>query len=626
MCGIVGQIFVSGELQYNDNAMSKALSKLSKRGPDHQGIVKLGKVHFGHARLSIIDTSEESNQPFVSEDGRYILVFNGEIFNFKELKEELEKEGIHFRTTGDTEVLMALLIKHGSAALNKLNGFFAFCFHDSKEGISILGRDRYGIKPLVYHFRENCLTFASEIKAMNPFIGKQELDLMSLRYFFQFNYISAPYTILKKVFKMRPGFYLIVDSNGVKEEQYYEIPVNGTKTKDYDAAKSEVYKILHEATERRMISDVPLGSFLSGGIDSSIVSLIASKYTSKLQTFSIGFKDHPFFDETEYARIVAKRIGSKHTELMLSNEDLLEGFDKTLNYFDEPFADSSALNMFILSEKTREHVTVALSGDGADELFAGYNKHEALRKADENSLSNKIVKSFGGGISRMLPKSRESRLGNFSRKLSKFSEGLNLTQDQRYLVWASFMGVDQGDQLTNLKLENRPQLDFLSKNISGFNDYLFRDFKLVLEGDMLRKVDAMSMANSLEVRTPFLDVNLVDFVFGLPSEFKIDQNSRKKILKDAFRAELPEDIFNRGKHGFEVPLKQWFKSELKHVLDQRVFNRELVKDIGILDWNIVEEIQNKMNSVDSGDSIYNVWALLSFQTWYSNYLNEVSNA
>lgn len=619
MCGIVGQIYFNGQSDVRKEAMDEALKLLSKRGPDFQNSIVFEQAYLGHARLSILDVSENSNQPYVDPTGRYSLVYNGEIFNFLELKSELEQQGEFFTTSGDTEVLMKLLILKGSEAISLLNGFFAFCFYDNEKKESLIVRDRYGIKPLVYFIDGQKLTFASEIKALNPFIGKQEIDKQSLRYFFQFNYIAAPYTILEGVRKLEPGTFLFIKAGEVTVNRYYTLNSLSPSTDSYVSAKDKVYNLLHEATQRRMISDVPIGTFLSGGIDSSVVSLIASKYTSNLNTFSIGFKDNPFFDETEYAEMVAQKIGSNHSVLKLSNDDLLNGFDDALNYFDEPFADSSALNLFLLTKYTKQHATVALSGDGADELFSGYNKHKALYDADRRNVRNALVKSFASPISSILPKSRETRLGNFGRKLEKYADGLKQESGDRYISWASFIDQEEGNELMNIDFKEREGQSYLWSKVTDFNDYLDRDFKMVLEGDMLRKVDSMSMANSLEVRTPFLDVNLVDYVFSLPASYKINEDGRKRILKDAFKNELPDEIFTRGKKGFEVPLKQWFEKELSSHLSDFVFNHKLVLDQDIFDWEVINLWEKKLKSDNSKDIIYNVWAMLSFQKWLANY-------
>ena len=434
MCGIVG-VLNHNNLNINaSQAIDISLRRLSKRGPDFQSHFINDEVLFGHARLSIIDTSPDSNQPFWDESKRYCLVFNGEIFNFKTLKQELFSQGVNFKTNSDTEVLLHLLILKGEDALKELNGFFAFCFYDKLTETSVIARDRYGIKPLLYSVVGNSLLFASELKAILPFVKEKKVDLQSLKYFFKFNYIPAPMCILENVKKLNPGELIRVVKDEISFHTYYQLKSSDLKFQgNYAEAKRQVYNLLEDATQMRMIADVPLGSFLSGGIDSSIVSTIAAKHSQHLNTFSIGFKDEPFFDETKYAQIVAKKIGSNHTVFSLTNSDLLEDYQEALDYFDEPFADSSALNMFILSKKTRNKVTVALSGDGADELFSGYNKHEALWKADQGGIKNSLVKGVGTVMVKVLPKSRDNRIGDFVRKIDKFSRGLNLNSRERYV-------------------------------------------------------------------------------------------------------------------------------------------------------------------------------------------------
>ncbi|MFT7155864.1 MAG: asparagine synthase (glutamine-hydrolyzing), partial [Parvicella sp.] len=456
-------------------------------------------------------------------------------------------------------------------------------------------------------------------KAILPFQITREINFKALNSFFRYNYIPAPESIFTGIHKVMPACLIEWKGGEITTEKYYSYyPSDTTFKGSYGSAVQGVRSLLIDSTHQRMISDVPLGSFLSGGVDSSIVSAIAAKETKHLNTFSIGFKDQPQFDETKYANEVAKHIKSNHTVFSLSNDDLLSHFEDTLTYLDEPFADSSALNMFILSKRTKEQVTVALSGDGADEMFSGYNKHEALFFSDQRTAKNQMIKNLGG-IASILPKSRNSKWSNKFRQLDKYHKGLKLTPNDRYLEWASFMDSGQVSRL--LKGGNAIQeFEFLNCSTGSFNDYLYYDFNLVLEGDMLRKVDSMSMANGLEVRSPFMDYRLVDYVFSLPPEFKIDASSRKKILKDAFKSDLPSSIFSRGKKGFEVPLQEWFKNELASYLDEKVFNQELIIEQGILNWEEVLAIKQKLHSSNPNEAVYNTWALLSFQHWYNSYV------
>lgn len=620
MCGIVGNISFVGE-RNTEESLLNAVKQLNKRGPDAAStyITKCGGL--GHARLSIIDTTDGANQPMTDLSGRYTIVFNGEVYNYQSLRRGLEVRGVKFETKSDTEVLLHLFIEKGVDALKELDGFFAFCIYDKEEDSYFIARDRFGIKPLLYYRDEEQFIFGSELKAILSFPIKKEVDRASLTQFFQFNYIPEPNSIFTNVKKLLPGHYITIKEGEVSIEKYYKYYIDQRPSEDsYSIAKQKVKQLLEDSVEKRMISDVPIGSFLSGGIDSSIIATISSRLTPNLHTFSLGFKDEPYFDETKYAKLVAKKIKSDHTVFSLSNNDLYEHFEQVLDYIDEPFADSSAINVFLLSKYTKEQVTVALSGDGADELFSGYNKHEALRMADQKSVKNTLIK-VGKPLYQFFPQSRQSKLGNLGRQLDKYAKGLSLSQKDRYLSWASFM---QKDNACRLVLEN-PSFNERNKsvlpfNVNSMNDVLYADFNLVLTNDMLRKVDSMSMANSLEVRTPFLQNELVEYVFSLPEHYKIDANSRKKILKEAFADDLPNELYSRPKHGFEVPLLKWFKHELKDYLKINVFNKELIESQGFLSWVEVSKIESLLNSKSPKDAVSSTWALVVFQHWLKKYL------
>ena len=373
---------------------------------------------------------------------------------------------------------------------------------------------------------------------------------------------------------------------------------------------------------------MPLGTFLSGGIDSSVITALASQHTKHLNTFSIGFADEPLFDETSYAKLVSKKYNTNHTVFSLKNADLFENLYDVLDYIDEPFADSSALNLYILSMQTRKHVTVALSGDGADELFAGYNKHEAERRVRLQSFSNNVIKNMKPVLG-LFPKSRNSKLGNKFRQIEKFSKGLNLDDKERYWRWAGFN--DDAELMrfvrhflvdADVTLEYRNRKADLLKDISAkdFNGVLATDMRMVLEGDMLTKVDRMSMANSLEVRVPFLDYNIVDFAFSLPSEYKIDAFSKKKILKDTFSHLLPEELMKRGKQGFEVPLLKWFNTDLKSTIQNDLLKDNYINSQGIFNGQEVWNLKQQLFSNSPNDAVAKTWAMIVFQYWYKKYM------
>ena len=364
--------------------LAKATESLASRGPDNHAVFNNEKVGLGHRRLSIIDTSSDAHQPMKDVTGRYRLVFNGEIYNYKSLKAQLEAKGVRFATSSDTEVLLYALIEEGAECLNKLNGFFAFAFYDERENSLLLARDRFGIKPLHIYQDEDKVLFASEVKSILAYGIERKLNYNALHTYLQLNYLPGSLSMFEGVRKLLPGHYFKIKGKEMEESAYYELkpkPIDHS----FDKSKSKFHSLLEQSVTDRLVADVPLGTFLSGGIDSSVISAIAARHVDELQTFSIGYKDEPYFDETGYANLVAEKIGSKHTVFKLTNDNLFAHLYDMLDYLDEPFADSSALAVYILSKETRKNVTVALSGDGADEIFAGYNKHAALYRMLHNT-------------------------------------------------------------------------------------------------------------------------------------------------------------------------------------------------------------------------------------------------
>ncbi len=621
MCGITG-VFAFNEVgRMNHIHLSAATRSLAKRGPDFQDIFQDYYVGLGHRRLSIIDTSEASNQPMQDEHQRYTLVFNGEIYNFQSIRQELQQLGYNFSTEGDTEVLLKAYMAWGKKCLTKLNGFFAFAIYDAQEGSLFVARDRIGIKPLLYYIDEDKFLFGSEMKAVLSYGIPRRLNHDAMRMYFELNYTPAPLTMIEGVQKLPPGHYLIITKNNIETQAYYELPVHDHIT-NYEAAQSALMERLHESVKMRMVADVPIGAFLSGGIDSSVITAIASEYTDHLNTFSIGFKDQPFFDETHYAELVAKKFNTNHTVFSLQTDDMLAAIDDIMDYIDDPFADSSAIPVYILSRETRKIATVALSGDGADELFAGYNKHSAWLRAMQGGSLMGVVKNLGP-IWKTMPKSRSGKLSNLFRQLERLSTGLQLPLHERYWFWASISSTDTIENWLASALSYQ-QYDQIKKAyttpMSGsMEDFLRSDVKLVLPNDMLTKVDLMSMANGLEVRVPFLDHNLVSFAFQLPDHFKIDGKMRKKILQDTFRSVLPGELYQRPKKGFEVPLLDWFRGGLSQKLDEVLFNHDFLIDQKIFDPHAIAKLKAKIKGRNPGDVHAQVWALFVFQSWYKKY-------
>ena len=632
MCGIVGYFAKNANYEY-DSFLKEAICTLSKRGPDVQNSIRLSSnVGFAHARLSIIDVSDAGNQPMTDAGGRFTIIFNGEIFNYKELKKRFLND-ITLRSESDTEVLLLLYAKMGKDCLQYLNGFFAFAIFDSCDNSVFIARDRFGIKPLLLYNDENVILFGSELKALLQFPLKKRLDYDSLLLYLQLNYLPSESCMLLNFHKLAPGHSALISSNAeLKMEQYYSIPykpglVVSEAALDYESATKHLRQLVEEAVARRLVSDVPLGSFLSGGVDSSIVSACAVKVVPSLNTFSLGYSDAPFFDETHYANIVAEKLKTNHTVFSITTEEMFENVFSVLDYIDEPFADSSAIAVFILSQKTRKKVTVALSGDGGDELFAGYNKHQAELRARQNSLINRLIK-YSVPVLRMLPKSRQSVATNFFRQLQRYGEGLKLSQGERYWQWCSLTTANAARNLISAEASTnfakagsiRQSIMNLVLETGDLNDVLYADCGLVLPGDMLTKVDLMSMANSIEIRVPLLDFNVVNYAFSLPQKYKIENGNKKRILKDAFRDVLPPQIFNRPKHGFEVPLLSWMQTGLRSLIEDDLLKREFLQQQGIFNVNAVEELKRKLFSSNPEDSHATVWALVVFQYWFKKYM------
>lgn len=594
---------------------------MAKRGPDAQGVVTQSRCWFAHRRLSIIDTSNLSNQPMVRGD--YSITFNGEIYNFRELREDLKRKGRTFQTEGDTEVLLIGLIEEGVDFLKKVNGFFAFGFYQASTNQLILGRDRFGIKPLCYCLTEQEVVFGSSLGTITPFLDRRNIDLDSLSLYLSFSYIPFPKTILEGVNKLEPGIAMIINKEESKKVEYYKINNLPRSSDSFKTAKKKVAELLSTSVERRMVADVPVGTFLSGGVDSSIITLLASQQKSNIPAFSIGFPDQPYFDESEKARKTAKYLGIEHHTINVTENDLEQHLEEILDSLDEPFADSSGILVNLLSRFARTKVKVVLSGDGADELFGGYNKHRALLRSLDTGISNDILK-LGSGLFQNLPSSRNHQLFNQLRKVKRYSNGLKLSFKERYLEWARFTRQEEVSKLLNCRF-NSPhstQLGFVIEDLkeNEFNSVLAADFSLVLPNDMLTKVDIMSMHNSLETRVPFLDHELVDYVFSLPASYKLSLKSGKSILKAAFSEKFPSGFFDSSKKGFEAPLTVWFKGPLKTKID-KLFSKEIIEEQNLFNYGRIQSLIKKVNSHSPGDTPHTVWALLLFQHWYYRFIS-----
>lgn len=628
MCGINGIFSFNEAGRFHSINHAKATDALAHRGPDDQGQYIKEHISLGHRRLSIIDLSEHGHQPMHDATDRYVIVFNGEIYNYKSLRLQLENAGYSFHSHTDTEVLLNAYIAWGSVCLNKLNGFFAFAIYDKEEKTLFLARDRFGIKPLYYFCDEDKFIFASEVTSVLAYGIAKKLDHTALFSYLQLNYLPAPFTMVDGVKALLPGHCIKIEKKKVVVTKYYT-PEQQTAQITYEEACQQLKILLEKSVQDRLISDVPLGTFLSGGIDSSIITGVASKFKENIASFSIGYADEPYFDETDYARMVAKHFGTQHTVFSLTNQDLEQHINDILNHFDQPFADSSAIPTYLLSQLTRKEVTVALSGDGADEMFSGYHKHAAFLRSITPSFFNQAL-ALTSPIWQYLPASRNNALGNRIRQLDKYSSGLKLSLPERYWRWASITNMlDTQHILSESSNEaikwpqfmdmKKHYLQYVPEN-GDINNILLADMHLVLPNDMLKKVDHMSMANALEVRVPFLDHQVVEFVQSLPAEYKITPHLRKRILQDSYRDFLPEKLYNRPKKGFEVPLLKWFRSSLKPLICDDLLQDSYISDQGIFAPESIKQLKKQLFSSNPGDSHARIWALMVFQRWYKKHM------
>lgn len=624
MCGIAGFISLDAE-NVPLSADEQVLSALHHRGPDSQGIYTFSTGKLYHTRLAVIDLSANAHQPFTDTTGRYTIVLNGEIFNYLELAAELKQSGIALRSESDTEVLLNVFIREKEKCLPKLNGFFSFAVYDAHANEIWLVSDRYGIKPLYFLQENNNLFFASELRALKYLKPALQIDKRTLPLYFHLNYLPHPYSIFKQVEKMKPGTCLHFSSKGTTAYTYYQLSskksLPGTT---YETSVKALRELLSTSVKDRLVSDVPLGCFLSGGVDSSIVTALAAKEKTDLRTFSVAFSDYPYFNETEHALAVSRMHHTKHTLITLDKENMLQALSEVLENLDEPFADSSAVAVYALSKEVKKHVSVALSGDGADELLGGYNKHQALYRSLHPGITERMLQLLAPLLSNFIG-SRNSAWGNRFRQMHKFSNGLSLPLSERYWQWAGnnelakdLFALDFFSIGDEKAFHEQVKAEIIERiNLQAdMNSILIADQQVVLPGDMLTKVDRMSMAHGLEVRTPFLDYRFVDFVNTLPATYKVNKHYRKKILVDAFSDILPEQVYKRAKKGFEIPLHLWLKNELREMLEEEWLNEKLIREEGVFSVSAIQHLKKKLFTTQPGNAASVAWAVVVFRCWF----------
>ncbi|MEW6679587.1 MAG: asparagine synthase (glutamine-hydrolyzing), partial [bacterium] len=613
MSGICGRLNLDGS-PIDKSLLERMTDVLSHRGPDDSGIYINQEIGLGHRRLSIIDLSL-GHQPMSNETEKIWIVCNGEIYNFQELKENLIKNGHSFKTHSDTEVILHLYEDYGISCLKQLRGMFSFAIWDIEKKRLFLVRDRLGSKPLVYTRDKEKFLFASEIKSiLEDKDIPREIDPIAIHHYLSYGYIPSPLTIFKGIKKLSPGSFLILEKKEERIERYW-MPVYQPKLKiSEDEAISEILRLLKEATRLRLISDVPLGAFLSGGIDSSaVVAMMAGLMERPVKTFSIGFEEEDF-SELPFARIVSKRFQTEHNEFMVKPQTI-DILPKLAWFYNEPYADSSALPTYYLSQMARKYVTVALLGDGGDELFAGYDRYRALKLSLLYDKIPKIMRDTIFGIAKNLPEG-EGR-NDIIRKLKRFLGAMSEEPRRRYGRWLTSFKNDEKQRLYSPEMkEETRDVDSIELLLSLYNlaptDGLleastFTDLMMNLPDDLFIKVDIAGMANSLETRSPFLDSELVEFVLRLPFDIKLKGNKSKYILKKAISNILPKEILGRGKMGFGVPLARWFRQELKDYI-YKVLLSDKAKNRGYFN---ITEVKRLLDEHTSGKTNYGypLWTL-----------------
>ncbi|MGY8990982.1 MAG: asparagine synthase (glutamine-hydrolyzing) [Rhodospirillales bacterium] len=615
MCGI------AGSTQTNQQALVAMQSELVHRGPDGGGLWldDASGTGLSHTRLKVIDLSDDAAQPMTSENGRYVLTFNGEIYNFKELRRDLEKAGASFRSNSDTEVLLELLARDGTAALEKLVGMFAFALWDKEKRELILARDRLGIKPLVYAtLAGGNIAFASEITALRKHPGIDlTTDTDAVSEYLACLYIPAPRTIYNGIRKLPPGHVLRWHDGNFSIDAYWRPKYNGTAMISADEAVEELMPIVRQAVTDRLVSDVPLGCFLSGGIDSSVIAALMANEAKRtgappIQTFTMTF-DEAAYDERSNARKVAEYIGSHHTELPAS-PSLVDLLDDSVTSFGEPFGNPTSLLINDLSRKAREHVTVALVGDGGDEVFAGYPRYQGGLWAQKyRCLPRWLRENMIAPMASLIP---ESTRGYHSlRRAREFLTGANLPNDQMYASWVEYFNTHERQQLMNLSTEPERPIAQLYKDAPSQNvlDAMQQtDLQSFLPGNLLAYGDAMSMRHALELRLPLIDHRLIEKVSTLSPQLRV-QGGLKFLLKKIAGKLLPQDIATAPKRGFNPPMGVWLKNNLKEMVAERLTAPNL--SVLGLEAAPVTKLLHEFNQGRRDHSL-KIWALLVLETWH----------
>ena len=604
MCG-----FYLTNLNLKKEQVINKINSIKFRGPDYTGFKKINNVSMSHVRLSIIDLNERSNQPLSTGDLH--IVFNGEIYNYKQIKKELITKGFNFNTECDTEVLLKGYSYYGLKILDKLNGMFSFAIYDKTKNIVFCARDRTGQAPFFYSFNNGVFEISSQLR---PLINSNSIiSHKSISYFLDLGYVPSPYSIIKSVKKLQPGNYMIINisKNKLDIKKYWDLDKVKTQNISYDSAKIKLKSILEDAIKIRMHADVPMAFFLSGGVDSSLVSSIASNLTDKkINTFSVGFTD-PKFDESKLSKSFSKILNTNHFETIVNTEDILDELKTFARVYDEPFSDSSALPSLLLNKLVKPHASVALSGDGGDESFLGYNQFDLAKRFNYLTIIPYFIRKIFSKIQwHKLIKSKFGTVQEILNSKDIFSFSLKF-----YSVY---------DSLQKLRDESWKELYVKYKNLSKSPIQIMADLtiKLWLENDSNVKVDRASKAYAVEVRSPFLDYRLIEFARSLPIKYRYRNGEKKYILKELLSDYIPKDVFDVPKKGFSIPLKKWLRNELKEDVLKQLNDSFLSQIPNFNTLKFKNQLDEHMNG--NYDHSTNIWKIYVLSMWYKefNYLKK----
>ncbi len=625
MCGIAGYTKLDHPIEAG--RIDAVLQSIVHRGPDHQGSHESPLVALGNARLSIIDLAQ-GNQPIYSPDRDTVIVYNGEVYNHAEVRAELEQLGHRFETHSDTEVVLKAFLQWDTSGFAKLRGMFAVALWTESTRRLVLVRDRLGIKPLYLYHRGRDLYFGSELKTIlhHPEVPRK-LDLNGLSYYLSLNYVPEPYTLIEGLEKLRPGEWLEWRDGQVRRELYWSIAFRPDATLDFEAAKEELDRLLRLSVREHLISDVPLGVWASGGLDSSTILHYAAEEVSHLNSFSISFRGYDH-DESEFFRTVAQHYGTNHYEFDLNPEhDLVDAIEAISYHSDEPSADAGALPVWFLSKMTRRHVKVALSGEGADELFGGYLTYEADRYAAMARRFPAPLRRLGLAVANLLPVT-DAKIG-FEYKAKRFLAGSLLPPAEAHLFWNGSFDARTKESLYRAARYPNPgelanTLPTESFQCGELNRFLWLDQRYYLADDILYKCDRISMAHSLEVRPPFLDHRIAEFAATLPEGFKIRRGSLKHILRELMHDKLPHSILTRKKEGFDIPAQRWFRGPLKELMEETL-SPERVRATGLFSAEAIERVKRD-HVARRANNGYQLWGLLTLFLWMKRWNVQTESA